>query len=517
MSLVNINIGLLGHVDSGKTSLAKALSEIKSTAAFDKSTQSQERGITLDLGFSAMIMEAPSHIKSSSIDKLQLTFVDCPGHASLIRTIIGGSQIIDFVLLVIDVVKGIQTQTGECIVLAEITCPSRLVVVLNKIDQLEESKKESHLKKITQKIRTVLDKTKFKDSKIMPVSTLTREGLDDLVETFKSELTIPIRRQNDFFLLAVDHCFQIKGKGTVCTGTVLSGTTKVNDQVEIPMLRTTKKIRSIQMFGKPVESASQGDRVGICLNQFTDTMERGLLATPNIVKTLFAVTIPLHRIKYFKKDKIRSHAKFHISVGHETVMGQILLFQRDQKSTEDIEHSYIDELPDINDTSNQSENEPVFALIEFEKAILAIQNSLVIGSKLDMDLHANSCRLAFYGNIEQFSENKNYQKDFLPQLKIFKLKHKEGIIHRVVNPNEVIVTNMFKKQSDRQIYIGLKVNLTTGEEGTITGTFGQTNKLYVQFTAALLNETIDKINAKTVKVVLCYKKFMFDKDNKMRQ
>lgn len=92
--IININIGLLGHVDSGKTTLARALSTIASTAAFDKNPQSQERGITLDLGFSAVVVEAPLRWKSLSpdIDKVQFTFVDCPGHASLIRTIIGGME-----------------------------------------------------------------------------------------------------------------------------------------------------------------------------------------------------------------------------------------------------------------------------------------------------------------------------------------------------------------------------------------------------------------------------------------
>lgn len=90
---LNLNIGILGHVDSGKTSLAKALSTISSTAAFDKHPQSKERGITLDLGFSSATVGLPDHLKRNNEDNwkyLQFTFVDCPGHASLIRTIIGG-------------------------------------------------------------------------------------------------------------------------------------------------------------------------------------------------------------------------------------------------------------------------------------------------------------------------------------------------------------------------------------------------------------------------------------------
>ena len=93
MVIINFNVGILGHVDSGKTSLAKALSSVASTACFDKNPQSKERGITLDLGFSSFAIDIPAHLKNEipqDSSKLQFTLVDCPGHASLIKTIIGG-------------------------------------------------------------------------------------------------------------------------------------------------------------------------------------------------------------------------------------------------------------------------------------------------------------------------------------------------------------------------------------------------------------------------------------------
>lgn len=131
-SLYNVNVGVLGHVDSGKTSLVAALSTTLSTAALDKHPQSKERGITLDLGFSSFTLPAPPSIASVGFDAVQFTLVDCPGHASLIRTVVGGAQIMDLMLLVIDVTKGIQTQTAECIVIGEITT-DKMIVVLNKI------------------------------------------------------------------------------------------------------------------------------------------------------------------------------------------------------------------------------------------------------------------------------------------------------------------------------------------------------------------------------------------------
>lgn len=146
---LNFNVGLVGHVDSGKTSLAKVLSNVASTAAFDKSKQSQERGITLDLGFSSFKVPIPDHLKceNDELESLQFTLVDCPGHAALIKTIIGGAQIVDMFLLVIDVTKGIQTQTGECIVIGELTC-NKMIVVLNKVDLIPDENRTKNIEKV---------------------------------------------------------------------------------------------------------------------------------------------------------------------------------------------------------------------------------------------------------------------------------------------------------------------------------------------------------------------------------
>ena len=145
---LNINVGILGHVDSGKTSLSRALSTVGSTACFDKHPQSKERGITLDLGFSSFMTELPEQLVGQlDAGAMQITLVDCPGHASLIRTIIGGAQIIDLMILVIDVNKGIQTQTAECLVIGEIT-NDKMIIVLNKVDMIPEAGRAEKLAKL---------------------------------------------------------------------------------------------------------------------------------------------------------------------------------------------------------------------------------------------------------------------------------------------------------------------------------------------------------------------------------
>merc|ERR1719428_765413 len=160
MAPINVNIGILGHIDSGKTSLCRALSTITSTASLDKAPESASRGITLDLGFSSFSVESPDHFKEKGFETIQFCLVDCPGHASLIRTVIGGAQIIDLCAQVIDANKGIQAQTAECLVVAEILA-NQLVIILNKIDMIPEAKREKTLRSVIKMLKQTFVKTKF--------------------------------------------------------------------------------------------------------------------------------------------------------------------------------------------------------------------------------------------------------------------------------------------------------------------------------------------------------------------
>ena len=143
---INVSVGILGHVDSGKTSLARALSTSFSTASLDKNPQSKLRGITLDLGFSSFVnrREILTRDGKETVEvDVCYTMVDCPGHASLIKTVLGGASIIDCMILVVDVNKGIQTQTAECVVVGEIAV-KKLIVCLNKIDSVSYTHLRAH-------------------------------------------------------------------------------------------------------------------------------------------------------------------------------------------------------------------------------------------------------------------------------------------------------------------------------------------------------------------------------------
>jgi selenocysteine-specific elongation factor len=262
------------------------------------------------------------------------------GHASLIKTIIGGAQIIDMIILVVNVLKGIQTQTAECLVIGEITTKN-MIIVLNKIDLLPLDDRENRIELCKKNIRAALKSTKFADCPIISTaaavggekiaavntsassgkrvnnvetsssssssttveelptpletseetspsppsasssssslaatvsvtgsSTVPNMGLDHLMTTITDTVVLPSRLHEGPFYFSIDHCFPIKGQGTVITGTVLSGSVKVNDMLEFPALKLERKVKSMQMFHKNVKVAKQGDRLGICLANF---------------------------------------------------------------------------------------------------------------------------------------------------------------------------------------------------------------------------------------------------------
>ncbi|CAF90502.1 unnamed protein product, partial [Tetraodon nigroviridis] len=553
---LNFNVGVLGHVDSGKTSLARALSSTASTAAFDKNPQSRERGITLDLGFSSFTVDLPDHLRGGGgqkqHDSLQFTLVDCPGHASLIRTIIGGAQIIDLMMLVVDVGKGVQTQTAECLLIGELTCP-RMVVVLNKTDLLPPSKRQSAIEKMTKRLHKTLENTRFKDCPVIAVAakpggpeapdTEEPQGVPELIEVWcslgmstlppefctsaspaqllKEQTYLPKRDPGGDLLVAVDHCFSIRGQGTVMTGTVLQGSLAVGDTVEIPALKVTKKIKSVQMFRRPVSSAMQGDRVGVCVTQFDPKLlERGVVCTPGSLRTLYAAVISARKISYFK-GPLATRAKFHITMGHETVMAKVTFFglppvgasgntsdtrppplapsSLETPFSFDREYFYQEEYLTGQGEAPSGSDPEQWALLEFDRPLTCPSLCLVIGSKLDTDIHANACRLAFHGRLLQGFEEKGYAETSLPRLHIYKLKHKEGQVERVTDDYSVIGRNLFKKETNLQLFVGLKVTLSTGESGVIEGGFGQSGKFKIRIPEGLCPETKNLLSSSSKK------------------
>ena len=557
--ILNINVGILGHVDSGKTSLSKIISSISSTASFDKNPQSKERGITLDLGFSALYIQTPKILKEkfSSNKKIvqseyiQITLVDCPGHASLIRTVISGASIIDTVILVIDSVKGIQIQTVECIALSEILC-QKITIALSKIDLLKN--KEDDISKKTEKLKQIFSKTKFgNDISIIPTTTIEQDknNIENMIKLliksviecieFNNIEDNEINNKNDSLIAYIDHCFKIKNKGTVATGTIMKGNIKINDEIYFPELSNKYMVKEIQIFRKSVKSATKGDRVGLLIkNLDNQKVERTIITSVGSkeVNYLEGGVLLLKKVNLYK-DKLKSNNKYYLMIGNQGISAKCLFFNylSDNKKEElfikyDIDNIKKTEICDKNIFYNKEfqyleeidiseNNEYYFAYVKFDKKIIVPNKMIFLGTNIDIDISENKKdRLAFYGKII-FSNNDI--NEVIKDLKIIKNKMKEGRIIRVIPENKkiCIVRGFIKKENMGNInnLIGKeifgKIENEEKEEnkieddknnkiiGKILSSFGQVGKLKVEF-----NQEIDIKIFKNIKLEMPIKKYI---------
>ena len=554
--ILNINVGILGHVDSGKTSLSKMISSISSTASFDKNPQSKERGITLDLGFSALYIQTPKLLKQFfhnnkkivESEYIQITLVDCPGHASLIRTIISGASIIDTVILVIDSVKGIQIQTVECIALSEILC-EKITIALSKEDLLKN--KEEDIPKKTEKLRQIFAKTKFgNDIAIIPTSTLD-EDKNNIQKTIKlliknviecidfNSNEDDINNKSDSLIAYIDHCFKVKNKGTVATGTIMKGNLKINDEIFFPELSNKYMVKEIQIFRKSVKSATKGDRVGLLIkNLDNQKVERTIITSVGSkeVNYLEGGILLLKKVKLYK-DKLKSNNKYYLMIGNQGISAKCLFFNYINKKEElfskyDInnikkteicdknifyskEYSYLEQI-DVNEN-----NEYYFSFVKFDKKIIVPNKMIFLGTNIDIDISENKKdRLAFYGKIIFSNSDIN---EVIKNLKIAKNKMKEGRIIRVIPEDKkiCIVRGFIKKENIGNInnLIGKEIYGRIEKEGKdeikeekeddkklvgkILSSFGQVGKLKVEF-----NQEIDVKIFKNIILEMPIKKYV---------
>ena len=263
-------MGTAGHVDHGKTSLIKALTNIDC----DTHKEEKERGITINLGF--------SHIDLPSGNSLGI--IDVPGHKDFINTMVGGASGIDFVLLVIAADSGIMPQTKEHLDIIRTLKVKKAIVALNKIDLVDEELVD--LAKL--EIMEWLDTTEFKDTPIVGVSSKTKVGLDELIaEMDKIIPQIEEKESGNFFRMYVDRIFTVKGIGSVVTGSVLNGEISMGkDLFLLPGNKQKLRIRGIQRHGKEVDSVVMGDRAAFNLTGLkSEDFKRGMLLTDKLLET----------------------------------------------------------------------------------------------------------------------------------------------------------------------------------------------------------------------------------------
>ncbi len=241
-------VATAGHVDHGKTSLVKALTGVDT----DRLPEEKRRGLTIDLGFAYLPLEgAPT-----------IGFVDVPGHERFIHNMLCGVAGIDFVLLVVAADDGPMPQTREHLAILDLLGVSRGAVALTKIDRVEPGR----IDEVSVEIARLVSPTSLAGAAIFPVSTVTGEGLAGLAAHLADAARdLPARDPNGNFRLAIDRCFTIAGAGLVDTGTVMSGTVCLEDQVRVLLAGASARVRSIHAQNAPAREGRAGQRCALNL------------------------------------------------------------------------------------------------------------------------------------------------------------------------------------------------------------------------------------------------------------
>jgi len=288
----HVNIGTIGHVDHGKTTLTAAITNVLSKKGYadfvdyaniDKAPEERERGITINT----------SHVEYQT-DNRHYAHVDCPGHADYVKNMITGAAQMDGAILVIAATDGVMAQTREHILLSRQVGVPRMVVFMNKCDMVDD---EELLDLVEMEIREILSEYGFEgdDTPIIRGSALKalegdakyEEAIVELMDAVDSWIQTPPRDTDKPFLMPIEDVFTITGRGTVVTGRVERGQLKLNDEVEIVGLKETKKsvVTGIEMFRKQLDYAESGDNAGILLRGISrEDVERGqVLAKPGTV------------------------------------------------------------------------------------------------------------------------------------------------------------------------------------------------------------------------------------------
>ena len=282
----HVNIGTIGHVDHGKTTLTAAITKYFGTfvdyADIDKAPEERERGITINT----------AHVEYQT-EKRHYAHVDCPGHADYVKNMITGAAQMDGAILVVSAADGPMPQTREHILLARQVGVPKIVVFMNKCDQVDDPEL---LDLVEMEIRELLGEYDYDtECPIIRGSALKalegdpdgEKAIRDLMAAVDEYIPSPVRDNDKPFLMSIEDVFTISGRGTVVTGRVERGILKLNDEVEIVGLRPTQKsvVTGIEMFRKTLDFAEAGDNAGVLLRGISrDDVERGqVLAKPGSV------------------------------------------------------------------------------------------------------------------------------------------------------------------------------------------------------------------------------------------
>ena len=291
---VHVNVGTIGHVDHGKTTLTAAITsvlalkggaEARAFDQIDNAPEERERGITI----------ATSHVEYSTA-KRHYAHVDCPGHADYVKNMISGAAQMDGAILVVSAADGPMPQTREHILLARQVNVPYIVVFMNKVDMVDDPEL---IDLVEMEIRELLNKYEFPGDKTpiikgsalkaleKPADETAAKPIMELMDALDTYIPDPVRELDKPFLMSIEDVFSIKGRGTVATGRIDRGIVKVNDEIEIVGIKDTRKsvCTGVEMFRKLLDQGQAGDNVGILIRGLErEEIERGMvLAKPGSI------------------------------------------------------------------------------------------------------------------------------------------------------------------------------------------------------------------------------------------
>lgn len=312
----HVNIGTIGHIDHGKTTLTAAIctflskqgkAEKKDYASIDSAPEEKARGITINT----------AHVEYET-DKRHYAHVDCPGHADYVKNMITGAAQMDGGILVVAATDGPMPQTREHILLARQVGVPKLVVFLNKCDMMADAEMQDL---VEMEVRELLTSYGFDGDNTPVIRGSALKGLEgdatweaklqDLMDAVDSYIPTPIRENDKPFLLAVEDSMTISGRGTVVTGRVERGTLKLNDEVEVIGIKPTKKcvVTGMEMFKKTLDEVRAGDNAGILLRGVNreDIIRGQVLAKPGSITPHIKFSAQIYCLK---KEEGGRHTPF---------------------------------------------------------------------------------------------------------------------------------------------------------------------------------------------------------------
>src|SRR2546425_4813750 len=306
-------IGTAGHVDHGKSALVQALTGIDP----DRLREEKERGLTIDLGFAWFTLPGGEEV----------SIVDVPGHERFIKNMLAGVGGIDLALLVIAADEGVMPQTREHLAIIDLLGIEHGVVAVTKADLVEPD----FLDLVEAEAEEAVTDTSIEGAPVVACSAVTRDGLGELTAALEAELAkTPARRDNGRPRLPIDRAFTMTGFGTVVTGTLIDGSLRLGDEVEIVPGRLKSRVRGLQTHGRKVEVALPGRRTAANLGGVAvDQLERGMVVVrPGALKPVSTVDVRLRAVRYTGRA-VRHNLSITFHTGPAEVEGKLLLLDRE--------------------------------------------------------------------------------------------------------------------------------------------------------------------------------------------